>query len=77
MGRELKERGFHVSEKKQKHFFTYMAWYGKTFYLGLSFSFLDVISVFCFTLSYCGNIILKYLERNQNNRKLINSIKVN
>ena len=21
MGRELKERGFHVSEKKQKHFF--------------------------------------------------------
>ena len=48
MGRELKERGFHVSEKKQKHFFTYMAWYGKTFYLVLSFSFLDVISVFLF-----------------------------
>ena len=29
MGREWKERGFHVSEKSQKYFFTYMAWYEK------------------------------------------------
>lgn len=64
-------------KKKAKTFFTYMAWYEKTIYLGLSFSFLNIISVFCFTLSHCRNTILKYLERNQNNRKLINYFKAN
>ena len=78
MGREWKERGFHVSEKKAKAFFSHI-WHGmkKAFYLGLSFSLLHIISVFCFTFSHCGNIILKYLERNKNNRKLINYFKVN
>lgn len=66
-----------MGEKKEKTFFTYMAWYEKTIYLGVSFSFLNIISVFCFTLSHCRNTILKYLERNQNNRKLINYFKAN
>ena len=48
-----------------------MAWYENNSSFMFSFKFLTITSLFYYIFSPSENIILKFLERNRNNKKLI------